>query len=93
METSSAESRLVADHEARSQGKSPGDADTLALPSREAVRVPLDMRRSRADESDELMHHLAAGEGIANTVDHQRLFDDVIDSHPRVQGSKTDPEK
>src|SRR5271163_75675 len=77
--------RLVADDEGWPQCEGARDADALALPSGKAVRIPPGMPHIEADQIDELVNHLPARPHIADTMDHQRLFNDVVDRHPRVE--------
>src|SRR5271165_5969461 len=46
------------------------------------------MQGVEANEGDSCMHHLTSRANIADPVDHERLLDDVIDRHPRVQRSE-----
>ena len=62
-----------------------GDADALPLAAGEAVRIALDVPQVETDQRDQLVHHFPARARIADAVDDQRLFDDVVDRHARVQ--------
>src|SRR5262245_59294147 len=80
--------RLVADDKVGPQGKRPRDPDTLTLASRKTVRIAFDVPQIEADKGDELVHHFPARPRVADAVNDQRLFDNVVNRHPRIQGSE-----
>ncbi len=62
-----------------------GDADALALPAGELVRVALGVLGAQADGLEQLEDALLALGLGADAVDAQRLADDVAHAHARVQ--------
>ena len=77
--------RLVGDDQPRAQRERPRDADPLALPARELVRVAVDVVGREADDLEQLLHapaHLAAR---ALPVDAERVADDLADALARVE--------
>ncbi len=78
--------RLVTDDQPRRKRERAGDPDPLALPSRELVWIPIDVRRVEADHVEQLAHARPAIAARAHTVHDERLPDNVPDRHPRVQG-------
>src|SRR5450756_999492 len=77
--------RLVADDELRVERQGAGDADTLALPARELVRVALRVLGAEPDGLEQLEDALLALGLGADIVDLERLADDVAHAHARVQ--------
>src|SRR5450759_4409172 len=77
--------RLVADDELRVERQGAGDADTLALPARELVRVALGVLGAEPDGLEQLEDALLALGLGADVVDLERLADDVAHAHARVQ--------
>ena len=77
---------LVAHEHLRLDGERPGDADALALPAGELVRIPVHVAGVEADELEQILDRPvppALRHGIG--VDAERLADDLADAHPRVQ--------
>ncbi len=77
--------RLVADDQLGIERQRAGDADALALPARELVRVALGVLDAETDRLEQLEDPpllLVLG---ADAVDAQRLADDVPDAHARVE--------
>ncbi len=77
--------RLVADHELRLERERPRDADPLALPAGELVRIPVDHVGVEPDRLQQLGDARLALRLRPDAVDLQRLADDVADRHPRVE--------
>ena len=77
--------RLVADHHVGTQRQRARDADALALAAREGVRVAAEMAAVEADQLEQLGDHLAAIGVVADAVDDQRLDQDVVDRHARIE--------
>ena len=77
--------RLVADHHVGPQRQRAGDADPLALAAGEGVRVAAEMAAVEPDHLHQLAHHLAAIGVVADIMDHQRLDQDVVDGHARIE--------
>src|SRR3546814_14079272 len=50
-----------------------------------AVRVTVEVARVEPRERHQFMHGLRPTPGIADTVDHQRLADDIRDGHARIE--------
>ena len=51
--------RLVRDDERRFERERPRQADALALPAAELVRIALEVRRIETDQAEELRHRVA----------------------------------
>ena len=68
------------------QGQRAGDADALALAAGEAVRIALQVaaRSSPTSDISSFTSSLRSAE-VADAVDHQRLAQDVVDRHARVE--------
>ena len=49
------------------------------------MRVTPQMARIKAYQRDEFVDHLSARARVANRMDHKRFFDNIVNSHPRVQ--------
>src|SRR3546814_7298168 len=62
-----------------------GDADALALPAGEAMRVAPDVLAVEADQAHQLLDDTLALAGRADAVDGQRLGQNFTDGHARVQ--------
>ena len=77
--------RLVADDELRLDRKRPGDADALALPAGELVRVAPGVERLEPDHLEELGDALLALGRRHHVVQHQRLGENLADGHARVE--------
>jgi len=77
--------RLVCDDQPGIQGERPRDADALSLPARELVRIAIDVGRREADDLQEFPHTLANLATRAETVDPQRITDDLPDALPGIQ--------
>src|SRR3546814_4728740 len=77
--------RLVADHELGPKRGRAGDADALALPAGEAMRVAPDVLAVEADQAHQLLDDTLALAGRADAVDGQRLGQNFTDGHARVQ--------
>src|SRR3546814_18769495 len=73
------------DLEVRPQRQCPGDPDPLPLAAGKAVRVTVEVARVEPPERHQFMHGLRPTPGIADTVDHQRLADDIRDGHARIE--------
>src|SRR5665647_2994970 len=78
--------RLVADDELGVERQGAGDADTLALPARELVRVALGVLGAEPDGLEQLEDALLALGLGTDLVDIERLADDIAHAHARVQG-------
>src|SRR5581483_7308083 len=70
------------------QRQGPGNADALALPAREAVRIAPEMLHVEADQRHQLLHHLDPFFGRPDIVDAQRLADDVEHGHARIEAGE-----
>ncbi len=77
--------RLVADQQLRAERERARDADPLALPAREAVRVAPQVAHVEAHQPHHLLHAREALVLVADAVDHQRLAHDVVRGHARVE--------
>src|SRR6185503_12599981 len=77
--------RLVADQQLRAERERARDADALALAAREAVGVAPQVAHVETDQAHHLLHAREALVLVADTVDHQRLADDVAYGHARVE--------
>ena len=84
IETSSALDGLVEDKQIGTQGEGARDADALALPAGELVRVPVDVRGIQADLAEEGADAVRAVVGPL-AVHAQRVGDDGADRQPRIQ--------
>ena len=85
METSSALTGSSQHDELGVERQGAGDADALALPARELVRVALGVLGVEADRLEQLGDALLALGLGADVVDLERLADDVADAHARVE--------
>ena len=77
--------RLVADDQRRVGGERPCDRDALPLSARELERAPLAEVRLEPDELEQLGDAAAVLPGRAAVEQHQRLGDDLVDRHQRVE--------
>ena len=77
--------RLVRDEEARRDAERPRQADALALPARELVRVAVAELGAQPDGVEELDDAPVQGGPAGEPVQPQRLADDLAARHPRVQ--------
>src|SRR6185295_12722183 len=77
--------RFVADHHVGPEREGTRDADALALAAREGVRVAAELPAVEADHLHQLADHLAAIGVVADAVDDQRLDQDVVDGHARIE--------
>src|SRR5258707_12770557 len=80
--------RLVADDQARPERQRARDADALALAAGELVRVILHLIRPEADLVEQLGNPLALFASGRQTVNAERLADDIAGRHARVQRSE-----
>ena len=83
--------RLVEHDELGVERQGAGDADALALPAGELVRVALGVLGVEAHRVQQLGDPLLALGLGADAVDLERLADDVADAHARVQRARTGP--
>ena len=80
--------RLVADQQLRLDGQRAGDADALALPAAELVRIPTRHVGVQPDEAEQLGDAVAVrAPALGEFVHLQRLADDVARRHARVEGA------
>ena len=77
--------RLVGDDEARLDRQRAGDADALALPAREFVRVAARVLGREADERQQLGDPCGARRSRVQAVRRQRLGERVADPPARIQ--------
>ena len=77
--------RLVGDQQARRDAERPRQADPLALPARELVRVAVAKLGAQADRVEELDDAPVERRPAGEPVQPQRLADDLAARHPRVQ--------
>ena len=77
--------RFIQQQQFRAQRERPRDADPLALAAGEAVRVAAQEPDIEADQRHHLLHALKALVRVADLVDHERLADDVVRRHARVE--------
>ena len=77
--------RLVADDQARLQRERARDADALALPAGELVRIVVDVLGAQADAAEDVGDARAAFLRVADAVHAQRLADDVAGGHARIE--------
>src|SRR5262249_4153993 len=61
------------------------DADALALPAGEAVRIAAQEAHVEADEPHHFLHALEALVVVADFVDDERLAHDVVGGHARIE--------
>ena len=80
--------RFIAHHQRRLDGKRARDADALALPAGELMRISLRMVRCQPDQSEQLVHPRTPCHAVADTVHDQRLLQDLAHGHARVQRGK-----
>ena len=79
--------RLVADDQVRVERQRAGDADALALPAGEFVGIGLHRLRPQSDSLEQMRHPVAPLGGGADSMDCQRLADDLAGRHARIQRS------
>ncbi len=77
--------RLVADDQVGIDGERAGDADALALPAGELVRIAPGMFGQQADDFQQLAPARGARRGVADLVHPQRLGQDFADGHARIE--------
>ena len=77
--------RLVADDERRIGRERSGDRDALPLPAGELQRPPLAEVGGEPDELEQLGHAAAVAPGFAAIEEQERLRDDLLDRHQRVE--------
>ena len=78
--------RFVADDQLRLDRQRAGDADALALPAAEFMRIPLRVNRVEADRLQQFGDaFLPRGFAVGQFVDVQRLADDLLDRHARIE--------
>ena len=77
--------RLVAHDERRVGRKGTGDRHALPLPTGELQRPPLAEVGGKPDELEQLGHAAAVAPRFAAVEEHQRLRDDLLDRHQRVE--------
>ena len=78
--------RLVADDELRLHRQRAGDADALALAAAEFVRITPRVGRIQADGVQQFRNALPPRRfAVGQMVNVQRLADDVLDGHARIQ--------
>jgi len=77
--------RLVQHHQRRFERQRPGDADPLPLTAGKFVRVAGRVIRREADQLQQLRHPGTPGGRIADPVHHQRLGEDVVHAHARIE--------
>src|SRR3546814_5098147 len=75
----------VCSSDLRVQRQRPRDADALALAAGKLVREIAHLGGAQADAIEELRDHLLALLRSRDTVDEQRLADDIADRHARIQ--------
>ena len=78
---------FVGDEHRRIERERAGDADALALPSAQRVRMSRRQRRIQADEIEEALHAGLPARAIADAVDVERFPHDVAHPHARIEGS------
>ncbi len=76
--------RLVEDDQLGLEGERSGDADALALPAGEVLRVAVGVARLEADELQQLVDALA-DRVLGEAVGAHRLGEDVEHRQPRVE--------
>src|SRR5436309_2502074 len=77
--------RLIAHDKLRIERKRPRDADPLALPAREFVRIAAAMLGFESDKSQQFSYAIAPAASIANAMDDERFLDDLTGCHSRVE--------
>ena len=77
--------RLVAHDEAGLDCQSAGDANALALTTRELVRIAIRKVRVQPDNPQQLLHALLLLATPRQVMDLEWLADDAADGHTRVQ--------
>src|SRR3954453_23824128 len=76
---------LVTHDQLRVQGECARDADALALPAGELVRVAIDEVGAEPDRVEQPLRGLAPRFPCPELVDDERLGNDVADRHPRIE--------
>ena len=77
--------RLVADDQLGVQGQGAGDADALALPAAKGVRVARHVLPAHPHQLQQLADPVPQVLPRQHLVDLERLGDDALQRHPRVQ--------
>ncbi|MDQ1080944.1 hypothetical protein QE401_003470 [Pseudoroseomonas cervicalis] len=77
--------RLIRHQEAGLHDQRPRDADALALPARQLMRVPLRMMRLQPDQAQHLRHALPPLRPADAALDDQRRRHDALHAHARIQ--------
>ena len=78
--------RLVADDQFGLARQGTGDADPLALPARELVRIAVGVARVEADEREQLADPVRSPRlAFAQAVQSDRLTERIADAHARIQ--------
>ena len=78
--------RLVADDQFRLDRQRARDADALSLAAAEFMRIPLRIDRVEPHVLEQLKNALLPrGFAVGQLVDVQRLADDLLDRHARVE--------
>ena len=77
--------RLVGDQQARAEREGPGDADALALPAGQLVRVAVAQVAGQVHLVEQLLDPLAERGALGDLLQQQRLADRLADRQPRVQ--------
>jgi len=78
--------RLVADDQFRLDRQRARDADALALPAGKFMRITLRINRVEADVLKQFKNpFLPRGLAVGQFVDVQRLADDLLDRHARIE--------
>ena len=77
--------RLVEDEHLGLERERPGNADPLPLPARELVWVSASVGGVEPDMLDEFVDTPAAGRAAPEAVHPERLVDEVVHRHPRIE--------
>ena len=77
--------RLVGDDEFRVERERSGEADTLPLTARELVRIQLGRAGGETDLAEELDDTFVLRTTVTDPLDDERLPDDRLDAHARVE--------
>ncbi len=77
--------RFVRDEQRRREREPAREADALALPAGELVRIPVPQLRSQPDLVEQLLHVLVERAAARTGLDAQRLADDLAAGHAWVE--------
>jgi len=79
---------LIGNHQARTKGNSPGDADALPLPTRKFMRKATNIVSGKTHPFKEHFHLFPHGIPGNNTVHPESFLEDGLDGHAGVKRTK-----